>query len=79
MVRLWMKNNITGEVHEYGTDPHDSLVLQEDGSIHYYHLQCGSGTMFPEEGYSFCLADGTIPDIMDPDDMCIDVGGTYYG
>ena len=33
--------------------------------------------MFPEEGYSFCLADGSIPT-----DECgenyIDIGGEYY-
>ena len=76
MVRLWLKNNITGEVHEYGTDPHDSLVLQEDGSIHYYNLQCSCGTMFPEEGYSFCEPDGTVPDVFyAEDEYYLDIGG----
>lgn len=61
MLRLFLRDNTSGKVHEYGTDCHDALVLQNDGSIHYEHLQCGAGTMFPEEGFSFCLADGTIP------------------
>lgn len=79
MLRLYVKDNNSGVVHEYGTDPHDSLILQEDGSLHYYHLQCGCGTMFPEDGFSFCLSDGTVPDAMDQADMYLDVGGTYYG
>ena len=39
IVKLYIKDNVTGEIHEYGTNPHDSLVLNEDGSIHYLNLQ----------------------------------------
>ena len=61
MLRLYVKDNISGRVHEYGTNQHDALILQDDGSLHYENLQCCTGTMFPEEGYSFCNEDGTIP------------------
>lgn len=61
MVRLFVRDNLSGDVHEYGDDSHDSLILSEDGSLHYYNLHNGTGTMFSEEGYSFCLADGSDP------------------
>ena len=76
-VRLFLRDNTNGTVHEYGTDKHDSLVLQEDGSLHYYNLQNGAGTMFPEEGYSFCLSDGSLPNFLYEEDI-IDIGGDYY-
>mgnify|MGYP004615864043 CR=1 FL=1 len=60
-VKLYLKDNLSGNVREYGKDPHDSLVLQGDGSIHYLNLHCCAGTQFPEEGYSFCLEDGSDP------------------
>lgn len=61
MLKLWIRDNQTGHIHEYGTDSHDSLVLNDDGSIHYHNLQNGCGTMFPEEGYTFVHEDGTDP------------------
>ena len=80
MVRLFIRDNETGFVHEYGTDPHDSLVLQADGSLHYENLHNCAGTEFPNEGYSFCLEDGTIP-AWDKEHGCepyVDIGGEYY-
>ena len=61
MLRLFIRDNMNGKIHEYGTDMHDSLVLQEDGSLHYYNLHNGAGTMFPKEGYTFVHEDGTDP------------------
>ena len=61
MLRLYVKDNISGNIHEYGTNQHDALILQEDGSLHYENLQNGCGTMFPGEGYTFCGADGSDP------------------
>ena len=61
MVKLFLKDNTDGQVHEYGTDPHDSLILQDDGSLHYHNLHNSTGTMFPKEGYSFCLENGEDP------------------
>lgn len=79
MLKLFVKDNIGGGVHEYGTDCHDALVLQDDGSLHYEHLQCGVGTMFPEEGFSFCLEDGTIPGWNERhgEPPYIDIGGEF--
>ena len=80
MLRLYVKDNTSGRVHEYGTNQHDSLVLQDDGSLHYENLQCCAGTMFPEEGYSFCNEDGTIPkwDKEYRAEPYIDIGGEFY-
>ena len=60
-VKIYVRDNTNGKVHEYGTSQHDALILQEDGSLHYHNLQNGCGTMFPDEGYAFCLADGSDP------------------
>lgn len=77
MLRLFVKDNTSGRLHEYGTNPHDALILQYDGSLHYYNLQNGCGTMFPKGGYSFCLEDGSVPRL-DKKWECepyIDIGG----
>ena len=80
MLRLYVKDNTSGRVHEYGTNQHDALILQDDGSLHYENLQCCTGTMFPEEGYSFCNEDGTIPkwDKEYGAEPYIDIGGEFY-
>ena len=79
MLRLFIKDNTNGNVHEYGESSHDALILQEDGSIHYENMQNCCGTMFPEEGYSFCLEDGTVPPLYDPErEPYLDIGGEYY-
>ena len=75
MVKLFIKDNLQGRIHEYGTDQHDSLVLQEDGSLHYYNLQNGCGTRFPEKGYSFVLEDGSDPRNDTEGESYIDIGG----
>lgn len=82
-VKLYLRDNMTGTIHEYGTDQHDSLILQEDGSLHYENLQNGCGTMFPEEGYSFCRSDGGDPredEVVKcgDDDPILDVGGDSW-
>ena len=80
MLRLYVKDNTSGRVHEYGTNQHDALILQNDGSLHYENLQCCAGTMFPEDGYSFCNEDGTIPkwDKEYGAEPYIDIGGEHY-
>ena len=79
MLRLFVRDNVTGAVHEYGTNQHDSLVLNEDGSIHYLNVQNLTGTRYPEEGYSFCREDGSIPDdTIEPFEKILDMGGEYY-
>jgi len=49
LVNIWVKDNCTGNVHQVGTDPHDSLYSL-DGKVEYYNLQNGGGT---PTGYSF--------------------------
>ena len=80
MLRLFVKDNSSGWVHEYGTNRHDALILQDDGSLHYENMQCCVGTKFQKEGYSFCLEDGTIPewDLEHGVEPYIDIGGEYY-
>ena len=74
MLKLYIRDNQTGIVHEYGTDPHDALILQEDGSLHYLNLQSCCGTKYPKEGYSFCLKNGAVPEA-DEEESYIDIGG----
>ena len=82
-VRLFIKDNSNGHIREYGTNPHDSLILTADGSLHYENLQNCCGTQYPEEGYTFCLADGTDPRTDEAAIECgaepyLDIGGDYY-
>lgn len=79
MVRLYVKDNVTGIVHEYGKNQHDSLNLSEDGSLHYLNLQNGTGTMFPEQGYSFCDKNGNT-DFYCPEtgEAIYDIGGEFF-
>ena len=77
--QLYIRDNTTGRVHKYGTNQHDALILQEDGSLHYENLQNSCGTMFPDEGYSFVYADGTSPKESDCIEQTVysylDIGG----
>ncbi|MGN0489360.1 MAG: hypothetical protein ACI4HO_08880 [Ruminococcus sp.] len=80
-VILYIRDNTNGKVREYGTDSHDTLVLQEDGSIHYYNLHNGTGTQYPAEGYTFSLSDGSDPRTLGEDyiehgaEPFLDIGG----
>ena len=40
-------------------------------------IAIGCGTMFPEEGYSFCFSDGSVPDLTKLDDEYLNIGGTH--
>ncbi|MCD8308919.1 MAG: hypothetical protein LUD19_03610 [Clostridia bacterium] len=72
-VRIYIKDNGSGgKVREYGTDRHDSLILQEDGSLHYYNLQNGEGTGDGGD-YEFCMKDGSAP--TDEEEGILDIGG----
>lgn len=53
---IWVRDNGTGQVHQVGTDPHDSLECDE-GHVEYVNLQCMEGTKYGT--YSF----------VDPPDM----------
>lgn len=77
-VKIYIRDNTSGKVHEYGTNPHDALILQEDGSLHYENLQNCTGTMYPEEGYSFCTVSGKPPEDTDGERL-VDIGGERTG
>lgn len=44
LINLWVKDNLNSEIHQVGTDPHDSIVFLS-GQVTYYNLQNGSGTL----------------------------------
>lgn len=50
LVNIWVKDNMTGHVHQVGTDPHDSLEFW-DGVVEYVNQQCMEGTK--DGAYSF--------------------------
>lgn len=79
-VKLYIRDNATGRIREYGTNRHDALILQPDGSLHYENMQNLTGTMFPDEGYTFVLRDGTDPRQSEEYkkyglEPCVDLGG----
>ena len=43
MIDLWIRDKYSGNVHKIGDDPHDCLMVDEEGTVHYYNLQCGDG------------------------------------
>lgn len=57
---MYIKDLETGKVRRYGTNPHDSLVISEDGrTLSYYNLQNGDGSR--SGGYVFCDEEGKTP------------------
>lgn len=58
--KMKILDTTNGHIHEYGSNPHDSLLISQDGcALHYYNLQCGDGSMFG--AYRFVMEDGKIP------------------
>lgn len=49
---LQIKDKIFGDVHTYGTDSHDALMLDENGNVMYYNLQNSESTG-KHGGYEF--------------------------
>lgn len=41
---LQIRDKIFEDIHTYGTDSHDALMLDENGNVMYYNLQNGEGT-----------------------------------
>jgi len=41
---LQIRDMTDGRVHTYGTDSHDSLLVDDEGNLNYYNLQNGDGT-----------------------------------
>lgn len=81
---IYIKDQMTGKVREYGTNQHDALVISDDGTcLTYVNLQVGDGTIEgrPDmSGYLFVTEDGEIPkDINDADEWdykrYVNIGG----
>lgn len=47
-----IRDKIFGDVHTYGTDSHDALMLDENGNVMYYNLQNSESTGM-HGGYEF--------------------------
>ena len=51
---MYIKDLVTGEVHEYGQNCHDSLRISQDGTyLTYANLQNGDGSLYGE--YRFVI------------------------
>lgn len=75
MVSLWIKDMTTGEVHEYGSNGHDSLVSFDGGkTLTFENLQNGYGSL-DDNGYRFVHEDGTPLNFDDCGSETADVGG----
>ena len=59
---LYIKDKDFNEVRPYGSDKHDSLVVNRDGALQYYNLQngCGTGSL-PNCTFSFVDKNGFDP------------------
>ena len=72
---MFIKDLETGKVRRYGTNPHDSLVISDDGrTLSYYNLQNGDGS--GHGNYVFCDDEGKTPAEIDiPDNIYFNIGG----
>ncbi len=53
---MWIKDLLTGDVREYGTNCHDALMISDDGRyLVYENLQNGDGSM---GDYRFVVDEG---------------------
>ena len=56
---FYIRDKLSGKIHGYGDDVHDSIWVDSEGTLHYYNLQTGDGccekSVLDEEcGYEFC-------------------------
>lgn len=40
---IYVRDKHTGAVHKVGTNQHDALIVDENGTVHYYNMQNGCG------------------------------------
>lgn len=43
MIDLYIRDKYTGKIHKVGDNTHDCIIVDEEGTIHYYNLQNGDG------------------------------------
>lgn len=58
---MWIKDMLTGTIRKYGTNPHDSLRISDDGHyLVYQNLQNGEGSEYGD--YRFVTDEnGNVP------------------
>ena len=66
-IDLYIKDRGTGIIHRIGDDPHDSLYVDHNGSVHYFNMHCGDGAgpyslLNRENGFEFIKSDGGDPE-----------------
>ena len=66
-IDLYIKDRSSGQIHRIGDDPHDSLYVDHNGSVHYFNLQCGDGAgpyslLNKDYGFEFVQSDCGEPD-----------------
>lgn len=61
---IFVRDKPTGIIHKVGTDQHDSLWVDSNGTVHFHNLQngdgCGANSILEsvdESGYEFCPSD----------------------
>lgn len=42
-IDLWIRDKYSGHIHKVGDDPHDCLMVDEEGTVKYYNLQNSDG------------------------------------
>lgn len=40
---IYVKDRISGLIHKVGSDKHDSMWIDENGTVHYFNLKSGDG------------------------------------
>lgn len=65
-MKAYIKDMVSGNVREYGSNCHDSLRISDDGTyLTYENLQCGDGSIAGDKehsGFVFCDEEGHTPD-----------------
>lgn len=61
-IDLYIKDRSSGQIHRIGDDPHDSLYVDHNGSVHYFNIHCGDGAgpysmMDKKAGFEFIESD----------------------
>lgn len=59
---FFVKDKANGRIHKVGTDRHDSIWVDSEGTLHYQNLQNGDGCSYKSaidelQGYEFMPSD----------------------
>lgn len=59
---FYVKDKSNGYIHKVGTDKHDSIWVDNEGTLHYQNLQNGDGCSYKSakdelQGYEFVPSD----------------------